>query len=818
MDIALVAPSPVPFVMGGAENLFLGLQRYLNEATSHHCELFKLPSPERDMGEVLQSYERFSRFRVDHFDRLISTKYPAWMVRHPQHVLYLQHTLRGLYDTYHFSQQALTPPTHHPRMAALWAWMGQVADQDEVLEPWFEQLRLLRQDAECAAWLDAFPGPWSRALVHFMDRQAMKGDRIARMAAISANVAGRADYFPPGRSVQVIHHPSGLQGLHCGADDYLFTASRLDGAKRVELLVRAMKWVKSDIALRIAGEGPDAARLRALADGDPRIQWLGRLNDAQLADAYADALAVPFVPYDEDYGLITIEAMQSGKPVITTRDAGGVLEFVTPGETGWVCEPDPQALALAMDEACQHRERTREMGRKARQRVAHIHWEHVVEGLIGPEAMAPRPTVFLPSDRPALPAQPHSGVSLTRPRWTVALTFAVWPPRGGGQSRVFHLYRHLAEQADITLVVLCGPDQPLRRQEIAPGLTQISVPRSAAHQGFENDWSRRVGWIPVTDIVAARAMHLTPDYLACLDEAVQGAQVLVASHPYLVSLLQDRRQKDQALWFEAHNVEWTLKKGLLSPCEGEEAAEAARQLLAWVHEDERQAWLGSSVVLACTDTDLQHLQTLYGPTSARQHVAPNGYSPEETQWTTPEFRAHVRHSLGVQGPVALFMGSWHGPNLEAVEEILQWSPKLPDVQFWILGSAARKFERHASPPGVCLLGEVDEREKQIFLSAADLALNPMWQGSGSNLKMFDYMAAGLPVISTSFGARGLLALPDEHYIPAERHEFVARITDVLMLQSAADRQALAQRAHAHVASHFSWSHIAAGVQAFLRQP
>ena len=61
---------------------------------------------------------------------------------------------------------------------------------------------------------------------------------------------------------------------------------------------------------------------------DPRIQFLGFVRDRDVATHYQHALAVPFLPYDEDYGLITVEAMSAGKPVMTTTDAGGVNEFV----------------------------------------------------------------------------------------------------------------------------------------------------------------------------------------------------------------------------------------------------------------------------------------------------------------------------------------------------------------------------------------------------------------------------------------------------------------------------------------------------------
>ena len=82
-----------------------------------------------------------------------------------------------------------------------------------------------------------------------------------------------------------------------------------------------MRHVTADVPLKIGGTGPDGDRIRELAGRDHRVEFLGSLSDAQLVEVYADALAVPVVPRNEELGLVTLEAMRSGKPVITSRDS-----------------------------------------------------------------------------------------------------------------------------------------------------------------------------------------------------------------------------------------------------------------------------------------------------------------------------------------------------------------------------------------------------------------------------------------------------------------------------------------------------------------
>lgn len=113
-----------------------------------------------------------------------------------------------------------------------------------------------------------------------------------------------------------------------------------------------------------------------------RLELLGWVDDARLVDLYAECLAVFYAPFDEDYGYVTVEAMKSGKPVLTSADSGGVLEFVEDGKSGFVCPPgSSQALAARMDELWHDRDRARRMGEAGREKVTRIGWDEVVECL-----------------------------------------------------------------------------------------------------------------------------------------------------------------------------------------------------------------------------------------------------------------------------------------------------------------------------------------------------------------------------------------------------------------------------------------------------
>ena len=231
-------------------------------------------------------------------------------------------------------------------------------------------------------------------------------------------MASRSDYFPAGVVPRVVYLPSDVPTVPHRSQKHLFTVSRLDGPKRLDLLVSAMAHVPHDVPLVIAGRGPEAARLRQLAGGDDRISFAGFVPDDEVADLYADALAVPFVPLDEDLGLITLEAFGCGAPVVTCRDSGGPTELVVDGITGLVAEPDPVSLGRALSRLVVDRDLARELGRAGHARAAQVTWRRAVHRLV-PESL---PTVPTRSTR-ATDVAPPNGRRAGRPKIAVAFFF-----------------------------------------------------------------------------------------------------------------------------------------------------------------------------------------------------------------------------------------------------------------------------------------------------------------------------------------------------------------------------------------------------------
>lgn len=719
--IAIAAPSPVPFQMGGAEKSFIALRQALCDLPGVWAEIIKLPCREDDLPGLLDAYESFNRLDLRHFDRIITCKYPAWMISHPCHTVYMYHKLRGLYDHYPLPVAGDSLLNLPSSLADVRSFLHKKDAGRDDLPEFFSLCRRALKQKSVPSSVFALPGPLSRAIVHFLDRIALAPGQISRYFALSRTVAERDEYFPAEAAVEILYMPppqesaAGLAGPGNDYSAYFFTASRLSPAKRMGMLVRAMAEVKADIGLKIAGTGSELHYLRRLAAGDKRIEFLGHVPEEKLAALYAGALAVPFVPEAEDYGLITVEAMRAGKPVITVWDSGGPAELVQDGINGFVTEPNAGSLGSAMNRLAQNPALAHSLGAAAQRSVEHLRWENVAAALSGASA----------------------------PIAVVAAPFAADAEGAGGPRRLWHFCQELSRHFQVRLVAMGPIEQESRsKTDINSRWSQLLLPwpaeaaaaaKAFAGQGMNGD-----------DAVLVSHAADDPLLLAALQEAGQDAVCAICAHPWLYDAV-DRALPGLPVIYDAYNCEADLKREIL----GEVRA-------APLVDMELRLCRAACLVYACSEGDMNRLQVLHNAPPERFIILPNGCDIPVLR----EDRASLRSRLPYgEVKLALFLGSDHKPNVDGALDLASVARAVPGVHFLIAGSVchAPALTQAQLPANMHLLGSVSEKVKNLLLAACDMALNPVTAGSGTNLKTVEYMANGVPVISTPCGMRGIAA-------------------------------------------------------------
>ena len=169
--------------------------------------------------------------------------------------------------------------------------------------------------------------------------------------------------------------------------DYIFYPSRLEPQKRQELLIEAMKFVTTPVKIILAGGSGDPKRYESLIKKggvSDRVCLRGFVEESEMIELYANSLGVCYLPFDEDYGYVTLEGMLSGKPVVVASDAGGATEFIEHEREGLIVEPEPKAIAESLDSLYADRARARTMGERGQEKLKsmNLSWANVVESLI----------------------------------------------------------------------------------------------------------------------------------------------------------------------------------------------------------------------------------------------------------------------------------------------------------------------------------------------------------------------------------------------------------------------------------------------------
>jgi len=336
--IAVCAPQ-VPFVRGGAEVLAEDLVAAL-VARGHEADLVTIPFKWYPGARVLDQALLWRLADLTDsdgrpIDRVIATKFPAYCVRHPNKVVWVLHQFRQAYD-YDGTE------------------LGQFGDT-----------------AEDRATVEA---------VKRLDGVALGEAR--RVFATSRNVAARLARFNGIEAEVLPHPPQTLDYRTAPSEGFLLSVSRLDRAKRIDLLLEAAK-AEPSLRLVIVGEGPDRERLERLASGlNGQVEFTGRVDAERLADLYARCLAVYYAPIDEDFGMVPYEAFLSGKPVLTTTDAGGPLEVVADRQTGVVVRPDAASLARGGAYLGAHPGEAEAWGLQGKAVAERVTWDHCVDVLL----------------------------------------------------------------------------------------------------------------------------------------------------------------------------------------------------------------------------------------------------------------------------------------------------------------------------------------------------------------------------------------------------------------------------------------------------
>lgn len=516
---------------------------------------------------------------------------------------------------------------------------------------------------------------------------------------------------------------------------------------------------------------------------------------------------------------------------------------------------------------------------------------------------------------------------------------AFYPPKSGGEQRLYNIYKNLSIKNKINLITFTYPNDKNEVEVIMHGenFKEIRIPKTKISILIHHFINRFTSIKECSALVTSIESRLNKNFQIISNDEIRNADIIIFVYPYLFTL-KKRILEHKKIIYESHNMEHELMKQSLGD------SLFAKLLLRYVYSIEKSLSKESNLIFAVSEENKLKLSSAYGLDDSKIVVSPNGINPYD-------FNEYIENVAG-KIKSCIFVGSFHPPNIEAVDKIIEIARQMPDINFVIAGGAGQYYidrtndmveqveiesltsynnpdkpiilsgfhevERWGSTPtrwslpdfkiwapklinflelklysvfpqelkirfedkiihhaikegfnevrinlgdaidktiyfscekthsdqkrklgvavqeiayckerekeyldimhapqppyrvkaarNVILLGQISDDEKLRLYRSVDLALNPMRSGSGTNIKMLDYMAASLPVISTPVGARGLEIESYNDAIICELPDFPRKIRD--LLENKELRSKLIYNGRKVVKEKYDWKRIA----------
>ena len=357
---------------------------------------------------------------------------------------------------------------------------------------------------------------------------------------------------------------------------------------------------------------------------------------------------------------------------------------------------------------------------------------------------------------------------MTPRRIAIIASFRIFPAETGGHLRTAVIARSLARLGhEVRIFSLAGRRADYRNRPgdsridaIEPRLTEevylglgLGIAQAATRVlRTARAWVPMVlgsGWVP-------RRLRETLDW----------AEVCISDQPYCVPVRGAAAGKPWLLI--SHNLEHRLLE------RGGWRERVFAPLLRRIEADVPSRY---QAVLTCADDDREFFAR-HDP-GGRCRLVPVGCAVDPGAYAAPAgARERLRAELGIADDetVFLFSGSRFQPNVDALQWLREFNARHPAfltdrrVRVLVVGTVSPDAWREG---GVIATGRVPEMTP--YFAAADAGLNPVTWGSGANVKLFEYLAARLPVMSTRFGVRGIDLEPGRDYHPFEPDTFAAQV-------------------------------------------
>lgn len=377
----------------------------------------------------------------------------------------------------------------------------------------------------------------------------------------------------------------------------------------------------------------------------------------------------------------------------------------------------------------------------------------------------------------------------------------IYPPNTGGVLRYFHIYNQLSKFYDITLL----SQKYTPKVEVinySSTLREFRIPTDEVQHAIDKKLiSERTG--PRFSTHAALCCALLdqppPAFLEYYNQFYSNTDIIIHECPFMLNYDMNWGTDTKPRIYNSHNQESKFAQRVWY-------GKNVRKYINHVTLLEKKLVQKAKLVFATSREEKTSFAKTFKSNLNKIKLSPNGIIPGSWNKRMNKRSTNARIT-------AFFIGSMHQPNIEIVKFIVtRLSKRCPNIDFIIAGQCGNRFSR-LQIKNITFLGEIDEEQKRELFSTVDIAINPAFFGTGTKIKTIEFLSAGIPLISTRVGVKGIRLVKGTHYIPATNNNFASILNKTSQDKSKLEKIALSGQRF--VNRNYSWEAIAARMKVHI---
>jgi glycosyltransferase involved in cell wall biosynthesis len=260
----------------------------------------------------------------------------------------------------------------------------------------------------------------------------------------------------------------------------------------------------------------------------------------------------------------------------------------------------------------------------------------------------------------------------------LALSFyaAYHPPRTGGELRLYYIYHFLSKYYDINLITFINPTlkNVVEIIEHNKNFKEFRVPRSRTSLYIQKFLIKLTNIKEWSAILVSLDSKFNKKFKELIDEKLNQSDIIIFISPFLFTF--ENKINNNINIYESYNLEYELMKSFLSQ------SLLGKLFLNYIFDIERSLCEKSDLIFAVSEGDRSMISELYNIDINKISLSPNGVNPKDYEFLKDSPR-------GInENPLILFIGSYHPPNFEAVQNLINLAGRVLDAQFLIAGGVS----------------------------------------------------------------------------------------------------------------------------------